>query len=141
MELLTNYQHEAVTLIVRVFLGFLFFFQGYDAIVKIGMRQVINTYADTFSRKGIPNFFTRFAAFFTAYTELIGGALLILGLFEIPALYLLGMNLVIAAIGFGINQPLWDLRHVFPRLILLMFLLVIPMEWHNWSLDALFFKC
>lgn len=140
MEIIAQYQYEAAVSIARVFLGFLFFFQGYDAIFNIGIQKVIKTYQDGFDRKGIPRWLTSLAAIFTSYSEFICGLLLIIGLFEFPALYLLGLNLLIAAIGFGINSPLWDMRHVFPRLILLLFLLVAPLKWHNWSLDFMFFR-
>ena len=53
---------------------------------------------------------------------------------------ILGVNIIITAIGLGINSPMWDLQFVFPRLILILFLLIIPIEWKTWSLDSLFFK-
>ena len=135
-----TYHYALAITIARVFLGFLFLFQGYDAIVKIGMKNVIAIYHERFAKKGIPRSLTSMAALFTSYTELICGALLILGLFEISVLYLLGLNLIIAGIGFGMNEPLWDTRHVFPRLALLLLLLMTPPEWHNFSLDHLFFQ-
>lgn len=140
MELIEQYHYTSAITIARVFLGFLFLFQGYDAVVKIGMKTVINTYQERFIYKGIPQPFTSLAALFTSYTELICGGLLIFGLFEFIALYLLGLNLVIAGIGFGMNEPLWNMRNVFPRLTLLLFLAVTPLEWHSFSLDYLLFK-
>jgi uncharacterized membrane protein YphA (DoxX/SURF4 family) len=140
MEMFETYHYASAITIARVFLGFLFLFQGYDAVVKIGMKNVIVIYHERFAKKGIPRLLTSLAAVFTSYTELICGALLILGLFEISVLYLLGLNLIIAGIGFGMNEPLWDTRNVFPRLVLLLFLLMTPLEWHHFSLDYLFFK-
>lgn len=140
MEIISQYHYVAASLIARVFLGCLFFFQGYDAVFKVKIKHVIATFEDEFFQKGIPRFFTVLAAWFTSCTELIGGLLLIPGIFVYPALYLLGLNLVIAAIGFGINTPVWDTRHVFPRLALILFLLAIPQSWNTASLDLLFFK-
>ena len=140
MEIIEHYHYIAATTVARVFLGFLFFFQGYDAVAKIGLKKVTDTYHESFGQKGIPRILTSLAAVFTSYTELVCGVLLVFGLFEIAALYLLGLNLVIAGVGFGINQPLWDTRNVFPRLIILLLLLLTPLEWHSWSLDQLFFK-
>jgi uncharacterized membrane protein YphA (DoxX/SURF4 family) len=140
MEVLESYHYALAITIARVFLGFLFLFQGYDALVKIGMKNVITIYHERFAKKGIPRSLTSLAALFTSYTELICGGLLIFGLFEITALYLLGLNLIIAGIGFGMNEPLWDTRHVFPRLALLILLLITPIEWHSFSLDHLLFK-
>lgn len=126
--------------IARVFLGFLFLFQGYDAAVRIGLQKVTDTYQERFAGIGIPRPLTFLAAMYTSYTEFILGILLIFGWFQFPALYLLGLNLVIAGIGFGMNEPLWNTRHVFTRLVLLLFLLIVPMEWHRFSLDYLLFK-
>lgn len=140
METITQYHHVMAALIARVFLGCLFFFQGYDAIFNVRIRNVIDTYQAGFSKKGIPVFLTVCAAWFTSCTALVGGALLITGLFQYPALYLLGLNLVVAAIGFGINTPMWDPRHVLPRLILILFLLAIPQSWNVAAFDTLFIK-
>jgi putative oxidoreductase len=140
VEIISQYHYIAASLIARVFLGCLFFFQGYDAVFKVKIKHVIGTFEDEFSRKGIPKSLTVLAAWFTSCTELIGGFLLIIGLFEYAALYLLGLNLIIAAIGFGINTPVWNTRHVFPRLVLILFLLAVPQSWNAASLDLLFFK-
>ena len=140
MELIEHYHFVAGITIARVFLGFLFLFQGYDAVVKIGMKTAIDTYHERFVQKGLPRAFTSLAALFTSFSGLVCGVLLIFGLFEFSALYLLGLNLVITGIGFGMNEPLWDTRNVFPRLILLLLLLITPLEWHRFSLDYLFFR-
>lgn len=140
METISQYHHIIAAIIARVFLGCLFFFQGYDAVFNIRIRNVIGTYEAGFSKKGIPAFLTVCAAWFTSCTALAGGALIITGLFQYPALYLLGLNLVVAAIGFGINTPMWDPRHVLPRLILILFLLAIPQSWNVAALDTLFIK-
>ncbi len=140
MEIINQYHVVAAIFIARVFLGILFFFQGYDAIFNIKLKQVIETYHNTFVNKGIPKFLTISASWFTSYTALIGGFLLIIGLCEYSVLYLLGLNLIITAIGFSINNPMWDTRFVLPRLILIIFLLIVPQNRNIWSLDYLLFK-
>ncbi|MFL5754093.1 MAG: DoxX family membrane protein, partial [Bacteroidia bacterium] len=124
----------------RIFLGLLFLFQGYDAVFNIGMPRVVETYRNGFEGKHVPGFLVLCASWFTSLTELICGALLLFGLFEYCALYLLSLNLIIAAIGFGITGPMWDSKHVFPRLVLILVLLFVPEHWNLWSLDALIFK-
>jgi len=137
MELITQY-HEAIgTLIARIFLGLLFFFQGLDAVFNVKIANVIAAYETSFEKKGIPRFLTVGGSWFTSYVELIGGALLVVGLFQCIALPLLGIALVIASIAFGIVSPMWDMRFVFPRLALLLFLLVAPSSWDLFSLDHL----
>lgn len=140
MDLITQNHYQAAILIARVFLGLLFLFQGYDAVFQVGLKKAIDTYQEGFRSKGIPRTLTVLAAFFTSYTALVCGFLLIFGLFETAALYLLGFNVLIAGIGFGIHTPVWDTRNVYPRLILLLLLLLTPLKWHSWSLDHLLLK-
>lgn len=137
MELGSIYHTEAAVFLARVFLGLLFFFQGYDAIFNVKVPNIINAYKYQFSQKGIPMFLTAWGAWFTSYVELIGGLLLLLGFFKYLALYLLGLNLIIASIGFGITNAMWDMKFVFPRLVLLIFLLIIPSQWDIASFDNL----
>ena len=140
MESIIQYHEVGAAFIARVFLGFLFFFQGYDAVFNIKVENVIQAYENSFEKKGIPRFLTVFGSWFTSYAELIGGILLILGLFEYAALYLLGINLLIVNVAFGISNPMWDMKFVSPRLALILFLLIIPAAWNSWSLDFLLFK-
>jgi putative oxidoreductase len=139
MEIITNHEHAAV-LLTRLFLGLLFFFQGYDAVIRIGVREVANTYKFDFEQKGIPASLTYLGALFTSYTELIGGFMLIIGLFEYYALYLLGINLIVATVAFSLNTALWDTRHVYPRLLLILFLLLVPASWDTITVDHLLFN-
>jgi len=140
MEIINQYHETVAVLIARVFLGLLFFFQGYDAVFNVKIKNVIGTYQVTFANKGIPKVFTTWASWYTSCTALIGGFLLIIGLFEYFTLYLLGINIIIASIGFGINTPVWDTKFVFPRLLLLLLLLMIPESINTFTCDYLFFK-
>ncbi|HTB32284.1 MAG TPA: DoxX family protein [Bacteroidia bacterium] len=131
----TNVREMDAALIARVFLGFVFFLQGYDKVFRLGVKQVIQTVHQPLSEKGVPKFFSALGAYFTSYVELICGAFLILGFAKYYCLYLLGFDLLFAAIAFGIVEPVWDMRHIFPRLALLIFLLVIPSHWDVISVD------
>lgn len=121
--------------IARVFLGFLFFLQGYDKVFRLGVKQVVQTIHTPLSSKGIPEIFSKTGAWFTSYVELICGALLIIGFAKYYCLYLLGIDMLFAAIAFGIVEPMWDMKHIFPRLALLIFLLIIPSQWDVISVD------
>ncbi len=125
-------------LIARVFLGLLFFIQGFDAVFGIRMKNVIETAAPPLLGKGVPKLFVVLGSYYTAYAQLIAGAFLVLGLFKYIALYLLGIDLILAGVVFGIITPVWDMRHVFPRLALLIFLLLTPAEWDVLSADYFF---
>lgn len=121
--------------IARIFLGLLFFLQGYDKVFRIGVKQVIRTVGESLSAKGVPSVFSSLGAYFTSYIELICGALLIIGFVKYYCLYLLGFDLLFAAFAFGIVEPVWDMKHIFPRLVLLLFLMVIPSQWDVISVD------
>lgn len=125
---------EAV-LIVRVFLGLLFFLQGYDKIFRVKVKQVVETIHTPLAEHGVPQFFSVIGAYFTSYVELICGATLIIGFAKYWSLYLLGFDMLFAALTFGIVESMWDMKHIFPRLILLVFLLIVPSQWDVISVD------
>jgi putative oxidoreductase len=79
-------------------------------------------------------------AYYTSYTELICGFLLIIGLFRKYTLYLLAIDLLIVSFGHGLMEHIWDLQHVMPRAILLIILLLVPQEWDLWHADIVFKK-
>lgn len=140
MDQFAQYHQHAAVLLARIFIGLLFFFQGYDAIFRIGIKKVIEAYIYDFKEKGIPRILTVMGAWFTSYVELIGGLLIMFGLFEYYVLYLLGINIIVASLAFSINTSVWDTRHVFPRLILIIFLLIVPPSWDPYTLDNLLFN-
>ncbi len=128
--------HESFAVfIARVFLGLLFFFQGYDKVFKIGISGVIKTFEYPYKQTGLPRILLVIGAYLTSFIELICGALLVLGLFKYPALYLLGIDLLMASAGLGMLNNLWDTKHAFPRIILLLLLLFLPEAWDTFSLD------
>ncbi|HWY12945.1 MAG TPA: hypothetical protein VN026_16540 [Bacteroidia bacterium] len=139
MEIINQYHQAAAITAARVFLGILFFFQGFDAVFRIRIKNVIQTYQNTFTNRGIPKFLIIFGVCFTSCSALVCGFLLMIGLFEYAALNILCLNVIIAAIGFGINTPMWDMRFVFPRFILILLLLLVPQYWNIFSLDHLLF--
>jgi uncharacterized membrane protein YphA (DoxX/SURF4 family) len=138
MTPLPVYIHElSVVLLVRIFLGTTFFLQGYDKVFRIGVKQVIETIHTPLADKGIPNIFSILGAYFTSYTELTCGTLLIIGFLKYYCLYLLGIDVLFAAFAFGIVEPMWDMKHIFPRFVLLIFLFLVPSQWDIVSVDHL----
>ncbi len=122
-------------LLARVFLGVLFFLQGYDKVFRMGLKRVIETIHTPLHDKGIPNTLSVLGAYYTSYTELVCGVLLIAGFLKYYSLYLLGIDLLFVSLLFGIVEPMWDMKHIFPRLVLLIFLLIIPAQWDIVSVD------
>lgn len=130
-------KEAAAVFIARAFLGFLFLFQGYDAVFRIKPKGVIDAIESPLKQRGVPYFLIAAGAYFTAYTELVGGLFLLLGFFRYYTLALLGLNLLVASVVFGLIKPMWDMQYVFPRLLLLLFLLLVPAAWDTLSLDFL----
>jgi putative oxidoreductase len=130
-----NIHEVSAALLARVFLGMLFLFQGYDKIFRMGVKQVVETIHTPLEDKGVPLFISKVGAYFTSYTEFIFGILLILGFIKYYCLYFLGIDLIFAAFAFGMVEAMWDMKHIFPRLALILFLLVIPSEWDKISID------
>ncbi|MEO6883470.1 MAG: DoxX family membrane protein [Bacteroidia bacterium] len=137
MIISTEYSEMYVAFIARVFLGLLFFYQGYDKIFCIKVKNVVETIHLPLVSKGVPKFFSIVGAYFTSYVELICGAALILGFAKYYSLYLLGFDILFVSIAFGLVEPMWDTKHIFPRILLLIFLLIIPSQWDLFSIDTL----
>ena len=45
-----------------------------------------------------------------------------------------------ASLAFSIMRPMWDLQHVFPRLALLVAVLILPEAWDLISIDNFLIK-
>jgi len=132
------YNHPVIFAIARIILGILFFMQAYDKVFKIGLKQVVEAYELPVNNPLSSNFLVWSGTIYTSYCELIGGALLILGLFTNIALYFLAIDLAVATLGFCLQSPLYDMKFVWNRLMILGFLLIAPIEWNLFSLDRLF---
>ncbi|WBX76458.1 DoxX family membrane protein [Tenacibaculum ovolyticum] len=128
---------QIAVLIMRLLLGFIFFFQGFGKIFKFGLENVyknffLNNYSDL-----LPDFLLLITAYYTSLIELIAGLLLIIGLKTNYALYALASVLVIVTIGHGLKEPIWDLSHVMYRTALLIPLLLLPRNLDIYSIDNL----
>ncbi len=125
--------------VLRVLLGVIFMMQGFGKVFTWGMDNVYKSF-EPYEETFLPKLLLVFTAYFTSYAELIGGFLLIIGLFRNYALYALGAVLLIVAFGHGLTSPIWDLSHVFPRAVLLISLLLIPQEWDKWQIEIIIRK-
>jgi uncharacterized membrane protein YphA (DoxX/SURF4 family) len=128
----------AAVFIVRIFFGILIFLQGYDKVFRVGVKNVIGTFE--YPLQGIhhlPHFLLVCGVMYTSFVELIGGLFLIVGFMKYIVLYFISLDLIIAAVGLGIMKPMWDMKHVFPRFVMLVFLLVLPSQYDVISVDHL----
>jgi putative oxidoreductase len=122
----------------RILAGILFFSQGYDKVFNIGIKEVGQTMRQNTGLLKVPESMVFFSAALTSWLELLGGFLLIIGLYTITSASLLCADLIIVTAGLSIARPMWETGHVMIRLILLIFILVIPVTWDIFSLDYLF---
>lgn len=132
-----DYNFAIFELVFRVFCGVLFVYQGYDKLFVVKMATVIETFNQEATRKHVPRIFVSISAYFSSIVEFIGGFLLILGLFKPIVLTFLGVDLIMVAIAFSTIQAMWDMKYVFPRLILIGILMVTPSDWEYFSLQNL----
>ena len=134
----TELNHAFALLIVRVITGILFFFQAYDKIVKLGIKNVIYTFRQSLSETFLKGGLLSSAIYVSSYLELISGAMLIVGFCTSYVLYILGVDLLLVAFVFSMIKPMWDMQFFFPRLILITILLLCPPEWDQFTLMRLF---
>ena len=127
-------------LVLRLLLGFIFFFQGFGKIFKFGLENVYKNFFLSSYGELLPEFLLHFTAYYTSIIEFIGGALLIIGYKKDYALYALASVLLIASIGHGIKEPIWDLSHVMYRTMLLISLLWLPKRLDIFSIDNLIYN-
>ena len=130
-------RYYILELLVRAFTGVLFLFQGYDKLFRVKISGVIETFNIEAQRQNVPQGFVKLMAVYTSVIEFFGGILLILGAFKTVTLSLLGIDLVLVAIAFSVMEPMWDMRHVYPRLVLISALLMFPTAWGYFSIDHL----
>ena len=126
--------------ILRVTLGFIFLMQGWGKVFSWGVEGVYAGGFASFETTFLPVFLLKFAAYFTSYAELIGGLFLVLGVFRSYAYYALGAVLIIVSYGHGLQNPVWDLSDVAFRMMMLIPLLLLPVNWDTWSFDHLINK-
>jgi len=128
-------KYQFLELLIRLFCGIVFVFQGYDKLFVVKVKGVVDSFQNNASRKSVPVFLQYGMAYYTSVMEFFGGILLILGLFKSAVLILLGFDVIFVALAFSVLEPVWDMRHVFPRLMMISLLLVMPDDWCRFSLD------
>lgn len=124
-------------LTARLMLGFMFFMTGVTKVFSMGptehARQLfVEPYADTF----LPAWSLWATGTAIPIVELVGGGLLLLGLFTRPALLSLAAVLVTVTFGHLLAEPFFQFHgHVLPRVVLLLFVLSMPAAMDTLGLD------
>src|SRR5215467_13886561 len=133
-----NIDRAWAILFARLVLGLIFFMAGVMKVFQLGplnhARKYFLPFADTF----LPVWSLWAMGVVIPFVELIGGALVILGLRTREALVALGFVLAVVTFGHLLKEPLYEFHtHVIPRLVLLLFVLVMPREDDLFSIDYL----
>ena len=126
-------------LFARLILGLIFFMAGVMKVFQLGPLDHARKYFLPFSDTFLPIWSLWAVGVVIPFIELIGGALVILGLRTRHALIALGCVLVVVAFGHLLHDALFNFSgHVIPRLALLLFVLWCPREDDRFSLDYVF---
>ena len=128
-------------LFARLVLGLIFFMAGVWKVFQLGPLQHARKYFLPFADTFLPVWSLWAVGVVIPFVELIGGALVILGLRTREALIALGFVLAIVTFGHLLKEPLYEFHtHVIPRLALLMFVFMLPREDDRFSADYLIRK-
>jgi uncharacterized membrane protein YphA (DoxX/SURF4 family) len=114
------------TFLVRVLLGILFLMQAYDKIFRIGITAVSEVASNSTTDRIFGRSLFKTFILIGSWVELVAGALLILGFQLDAALMLLAVDMLAAGIVFTLVKPMWDMQFYFPRLAMLIFLMITP---------------
>src|SRR5438309_762897 len=128
--------HPSVAiLLVRLLTGILFFSQAYEKIFRVKLKNVVDAFGVQFDGRLGSKLPFSLAIYVSSFAELIAGALLIMGLFRSVALYVLAGDLLLVGLAFSVIKPMWDMQFYFPRLVLVVLLLLLPADWDLLCLD------
>ena len=128
-------------LFARLVLGLIFFMAGVWKVFQLGPLQHARKYFLPFADTFLPVWSLWATGVVIPFIELIGGALVILGLRTREALIALGFVLAIVTFGHLLKEPLYEFHtHVIPRLALLLFVFMLPREDDRFSIDHLIAK-
>lgn len=125
-------------LFARLVLGLLFFQGALWRVFDLGtMEHARRFFVEPYADSWLPAWSLWLAGTAVPFTELIGGLLVLLGLWRLVGLGMLGGVLVLVTFGHLVAEPIYSISgQIFPRLILVVFLLCVPMEWDRYSVDV-----
>ena len=124
---------------VRWVLGLIFFMAGWwKCFTMTPAVHAREFFLGGFDETWIPRWLLWALGVVIPVAELLAGACVCLGLLRRPAYLALAAILVIVTYGHLLLDPLFDTTsHIFPRLVLLVFVMAAPMERDLFSADLL----
>ncbi|MDX1646012.1 MAG: DoxX family membrane protein [Longimicrobiales bacterium] len=126
-------------LFARLVLGLMFFQGAWWRVFQLGpVEHARRFFVDPYAESFLPVWGLWAAGTAVPFMELLGGFLVLVGLWRRTGLILLGAVLVLVTFGHLVADPIYAFNaHVMPRLVLLVFLLVTPSSWDRFSLDEM----
>jgi len=121
---------------VRLIIATLSMLLGYHKIFVLGLEDQFKWFAALEQWFPVPILWA--VNYYAAWVELIGGALLFVGLLRDVALYLILSVLVIVTIGHSLESAVWDVQQMVFRTMALVVLLLLPPQWDMLRADSLF---
>ena len=123
---------------VRWVLGLIFFMAGWWKCFTLGpVQHARGMFIGQFEGHWIPDWMHWAVGTTIPVVELVAGAMVCLGLFRRASYIALGAILVTVTYGHLLLDPLYDTTsHIFPRLVLLVFVWVAPWKEDVLSLDV-----
>ena len=129
-------------LLVRLILGLIFVQAGIYKIFELGPLEHAKKYflVEPYLSSFLPLWSLWLTGIIIPIVELLAGALVLIGFKTREALIALGCVLVIVVFGHLLADPLFDFhRQVFPRLAMIIFLLMFSTNEDFFSFDSLRF--
>lgn len=121
----------------RGVLGLIFFMAGVYKVFDLGPVGHVERFFLPFQETFLPTWSLWAVGLAIPFVELIGGALIIIGWQTRLALIALGFVLLTVTFGHLLENPLYPFHeHVIPRLVLLVFVLVMPRASDDLSVDT-----
>ncbi len=121
----------------RGILGLIFFMAGCWKVFQLGpLEHARRLFVEPYAHTLLPTWSLWATGATVPIVELLAGGLLLVGWLKRPALIALGFVLLLVTFGHLLLEPLYAFHsHVFPRAVLLLFLLLAPNRQDRLSLD------
>jgi len=123
----------------RQILGLIFFMAGWWKCFDLTpLKHAEMMFVRDYAENWIPEWLLWITGTSIPVIELVGGGLLIFGLFRKPALIGLGIVLILVTYGHLLHEALFvPTSHIFPRTVLLIAIFALPEDKDIWSLDQI----
>ena len=134
----STWEFASALLLGRVILGLLFLMSGWFKVFEMGaVAHARQLFVEGYLDSWIPQWLLWATGTALPFVELISGGLLMLGARVRESLWSMGLILILVTYGHLLKDPLHDINtHIFPRLVLLVTLLLVPKHHDRWSVDA-----